>query len=108
MIFLVYHFDMSKYSFDSRELWTEYNEEEGSRKDSDGPNFPEDYDVVAAIEADSIDEVFEKTNSIENHWSGNPGVIPIKKECRSTSLGDIVVNKAGKKFLCAYIGWKEI
>jgi len=75
------------------------------------PLFPEEYEPVAAVEADSIDEVFEKTNHITQNWENNKGVIALHtfgKQHRSTSVGDVVVDDSNKPLICASCGWKEI
>ena len=108
MIFLVYHFDMEKYSccFDK---WYRVDALAGTATPTDALKFPEDYEVVAAVEADDIDDVFRKTNHIEEDWTTNEGVIPTKPNgCRSTSVGDVIVDAAGNRKICASVGWKDI
>jgi len=105
MIFLVYHFDMEKYHY----LFGSWGEiKDNKRVDSEGPSFPEDYEVVAAVEADNIEHVFEKTNHIDRDWTENEGVIPTKTRVRSTSCGDVVVDGSGNRLICASMGWEKI
>jgi len=112
MIYVVYHFDMNKYSC-SFDKWYSLNEIAGTREPCEAPKFPEEYRPVAAVEADDIEEVFNKTNHIDTDWADNDGVIPIGAKARSTSVGDVVVCAGEKARLCTRSiclgkGWKEI
>ena len=72
------------------------------------PHFPEDYDFIARVEAEELEDVFALTNHIEWNWMDNSGVFPIVKEARSTSVGDVVKDlRTGEYFLCERIGWKK-
>lgn len=66
------------------------------------------YVPVAEVSAESLDEVFTLTNSIESVWWENPRVKTLFKGegCRSTSVGDIVVDVLGRGYFCARIGWE--
>jgi len=72
--------------------------------------FPQDYDKVAVVEADDVDQVFSMTNHIEDSWTKNRGVLelPMGQAVRSTSVGDVVVCPDGKKMYCEPTGWTEI
>ena len=70
--------------------------------------FPTDYEKVALIEAEDIGDTFRITNHIEHDWTTNPEVIKVYGRCRSTSVGDVMVNEDGTKFYCDMVGWKEI
>lgn len=69
--------------------------------------FPEDFEHVADVEAETLHDVFSLTNHIDDVWYKNEGVTVIK-ESRSTSVGDIVVDEAGVKHRCDPIGWTQI
>jgi len=97
---------MNKYHYCFDEWVKVENNQESS--ESIGPNFPKEYQAVAAVEANNIEEVFEKTNHIDKNWAENKGVIPIVCQARSTSVGDIVVDDSGNRKICAGQGWKEI
>jgi hypothetical protein len=67
--------------------------------------FPQDYELVAEVESDELEVVYEFTNHIHQEWWKNEGV-KLVKESRSTSVGDVVeIN--GKRFLCGMTGWVE-
>jgi len=50
---------------------------------------------------------FFRTNSIDKLWTDNDGVAPVRREIRSTSVGDIVERSDGRLMLCAFAGWTE-
>jgi hypothetical protein len=70
------------------------------------PKWPEEYDLVASVETDSIEEAFRLTNHISCAWWDNQEVTTVKKS-RSTSVGDIIVTNEGV-FHCESTGWKKI
>ena len=76
--------------------------------DENKPSFPKDYHKVADVEATTLDEAYEKTNTISQPWVKNVGVKPVETTgCRSTSCGDVV--ELGRKYyFCEMFGWKEI
>jgi hypothetical protein len=63
------------------------------RKTARAPAFSpfDHYEMVAEVESDDLDEVFEKTNSIDAPWVFNQGVAPVRDRLRSTSVGDVMV-----------------
>jgi hypothetical protein len=64
------------------------------------------YLLVAEVDAVDIEEVYEKTNTINKHWRTNNGVIATTKIAgRSTSVGDIVQSEEGAIWLCMSMGW---
>jgi hypothetical protein len=72
--------------------------------------FPKGYLYIADVETNDINKVYELTNNIDNQWFANPGVTahcPARYHGRSTSVGDVVVDENGKRFVCASVGWKE-
>ncbi|WP_411839823.1 hypothetical protein [Paracoccus sp. ME4] len=63
------------------------------------------YDEVARIEALEIHDVFRLTNSIDEHWSANEGILACAPRCRSTMMGDLVLDERGVLHACARFGW---
>lgn len=84
------------------------------RDTSDPVNFPEGFEQVATVETPDtglrgggdLGNVFYLTNHVTHEWWLNEGVTLIK-ESRSTSVGDVVVDAAGNRFLCAKMGWRK-
>ena len=78
------------------------------------PVWPLDFEIVAEVTVDgdtdeqfAIDMAFEKTNTINCHWSLNPEVKAVKTDARSTAVGDIVkIN--GHLYRCELVGWSRI
>jgi hypothetical protein len=68
------------------------------------------YRLVAEVTASGLDAVFELTNTIDRQWWINPGVTPRfqGEGCRSTSVGDIVVEAGGIGHFCASVGWVSL
>jgi hypothetical protein len=72
-----------------------------------------EYELVATIEKTpptdtEEDYAFFITNSIEDSWTENAGVKPVKKNLRSTSMGDVVKRSDGTLLLCSAMGWQKI
>jgi hypothetical protein len=69
-----------------------------------------EYRLVAEVRAEGLDDVFQLTNSIDAPWWGNDGVQAkfSGNGCRSTSVGDIVVDSAGVGHFCDRIGWVNV
>jgi hypothetical protein len=72
--------------------------------------FPGDYNLVATVEGEDLTDAFELTNTIENNWWKNTGVVAHfdGSGCRSTSVGDVVVMSTGDVMLCEPVGWKKL
>jgi hypothetical protein len=53
----------------------------------------EGYTQVATVTAESLDEAYRLTNSIDEPWQHNPSVTPARPDTpeRSTSIGDVIV-----------------
>jgi len=51
-----------------------------------------DFALVATVATQSLDEAFERTNSIDCPWQENEGVVvaPGGERARSTSIGDVM------------------
>lgn len=56
--------------------------------------FPFGFRHVADVVTEDIRDVFELTNHIEAPFWENPGVTLVKDPCRSTSVGDVIVQVA--------------
>lgn len=74
---------------------------------SDDAKWPETFLLVAEVKSDDLDEVFEMTNSIDNPWWENEGVLAKVAPCRSTSVGD-VLEFDGHPFRCEVAGWSHL
>lgn len=75
----------------------------------DAKNFPNEYVLVAHVKADDLDDAYMLTNSIHAYWWENPLVEAKKINTRSTSVGDVLVDKeTGKKYAVDSFGFKEI
>lgn len=66
-----------------------------------------DFEIVASVKTDDLDEAFKLTNSINKPWFNNPQVKVIKKSRRSTSIGDILEHN-GKMFVVVARGFVEL
>jgi hypothetical protein len=66
------------------------------------------YDHVADVSTDDLDEAFRLTNHIEGEWQKNAGVRSnIRCARRSTSEGDVAVKADGTRWFCAHVGWTQ-
>ena len=87
----------------------------------------ENYEMVAEAfiseseELSNVDMILEwmfvRTNSIDSPWYKKKykkftnRINPLKEECRSTSVGDVVVIKGNDKttyWRCGHVGWEEV
>jgi len=59
------------------------------------------WEAPSNIVAEALEQTFREFNVVEE------GDSHIARECRSLSVGDVVVAE-GKTYLCAQIGWTEI
>ena len=72
-----------------------------SSQSSDKPTFT----LVAEVDSDNLEEIFQLTNHIDHSWTQNKKVTVItKNKVRSTSVGDLVFIN-GKYFVCEATGW---
>jgi hypothetical protein len=70
---------------------------------------PDDIELVAHVDTDSLDEAFLQTNNIDHYWGDNLGVKVFGKEHhRSTSVGDFLETEDGKRFMVDNVGFLEI
>jgi hypothetical protein len=70
--------------------------------------WPDDFDLIAWINSDDLDLVFEQTNNVDKSWTDNPGVKVVRKNPRSTSVGDVIVTSKDIVYICLPIGWKNL
>jgi hypothetical protein len=71
--------------------------------------FPQGYSKVAVVEARDLCDTYRITNHIDAAWYDNPEVVELlNDQARSTSVGDVVVDEAGRAHLCACFGWEEL
>lgn len=66
------------------------------------------YDEVARIEAPQIHDIFELSNSIDHHWSENRAILSCLPGCRSTMIGDLVLDADEALHSCTTFGWDEL
>jgi len=69
--------------------------------------FKSNYKHVATVECEEFGETFSLTNHIEWAWWKNEGV-ELVEESRSTSVGDLVEDEAGKLWLVAGVGFEVV
>jgi hypothetical protein len=73
------------------------------------PTFPEDYTLVATVECKDEEDVFRATNHIDSDWTQNTEIVELHEEiCRSTSVGDVVVDEDNVAMYCAPVGWEDM
>ena len=70
-----------------------------------GSRFPKDYMLVAEVESDNLDDVFQLTNHIESDWTKNKGVRATLSGQRSSSVGDLFIDAKGDVHLVASVGF---
>ena len=63
------------------------------------------YRAVAEVDATSLNEVYRLTNTIDGPWVENPGVRATVRPCRSTSVGDVIVDPCGVAHGVAPVGF---
>jgi len=70
--------------------------------------FPEDYDQVADVEGDDLDQVYRLTQNLDGEdWTSGPRVSNVQiTEARSSSVGDMFVDEDGRLWQVDFIGWK--
>ena len=110
MSFKVYHFDMNKYICMFNNWYKYLADEFGNvydRKDCERPSM-EEYELVAEVDAETIEDVFRLTNHIDIPWMKNPEVETSLAKSRSTSVGDIVEYPNGDRVICCSMGWYKL
>lgn len=67
-----------------------------------------EYEKVATVATDSLNEAYDLTNSGSYHWDENPGVVAMPgRQRRSTAVGD-VVEVLGRLYIVAPSGWSDL
>lgn len=66
------------------------------------------YREVAHVDCGGIDSVFPATNHIDWDWTANEAVLVHADRCRSTSVGDLVLDADGEVHVCATAGWRQL
>ncbi len=73
---------------------------------------PNDYLEICEVDAGSLEQVLELTNTINHHWGKNVGVRILcddETRLRSTSVGDVVWDSRARKFyMVDSVGFKEL
>lgn len=69
--------------------------------------FPADYTCVAKVDTGKLEDAFELTQNHERPWRFNKKVTPNNKAAyyRSTSVGDIMVNRFTKVYVVSGTGY---
>jgi len=67
-----------------------------------------EYREVGIVEANSFDEAYSKTQNIFNNWTHEKYVIQHAGECRSTSVGDVIMDFMGRTMFVENVGFSEI
>ncbi len=70
--------------------------------------FPMQHTFVARVATDDVHRVYQLTNHIDRSWLENPEVTPGVTRARSTSVGDVFIDRAnGKGYVVNSIGLGE-
>lgn len=75
----------------------------------DAKPFP-DFDCyypVACVDTDDLEVAYRQTNHITHDWTTNPDVSCYRVRNRSTSVGDLAVNR-DKTYVVASFGFDEV
>jgi hypothetical protein len=62
---------------------------------------------VASVETDNLDIAFRDTNNIDQAWSLNTNVKAVRRENRSTSIGDLL-RKDSALYVVETLGFREL
>jgi hypothetical protein len=65
------------------------------------------FEYVAEVETEDLDQAYTDTNNIDKAWSTNTNVKAVRRENRSTSVGDLL-EKESKFFLVLDEGFREL
>ncbi len=69
--------------------------------------FPDEFAEVAQLEADSLNAAFAASQNLEDSWLKNPTVVSNREGCRSTSVGDVIVED-GIAYLVERVGFRKL
>jgi len=67
-----------------------------------------EFEKVATVFCEDLNDVFRLTNHIDRAWTTNPNVVPEGYEHRSTSVGDVIVDDDSVAWYVAPSGFKRI
>lgn len=67
--------------------------------------WPDAFEPVAIVASEDLDLAFEKTNHIDHAWRENAEVEALSDRCRSTSVGDVILDSKGRVHRVASIGF---
>lgn len=68
--------------------------------------WPDDFDLVAEVQANTPEQAFALTNHVDENWTKNPEIKHLMiPSPRSSSPGDIIVTNDGKVHYCRPVGW---
>jgi len=70
--------------------------------------WPENYERTATVNANSLDQVYAKTQHLHRPWWENPGVTAFGIAARSTSIGDIVQDREGQLWVVVDFGFEKL
>lgn len=67
------------------------------------------YNEVATLECRDLDDAYRLTNHMDKDWTLNREILSCNATCRSTSVGDVIVQMdEGKAFRCMPYNWEEV
>ena len=70
--------------------------------------FPEDYQLVAEVDTNDVDEAYYLTNDVDTKWWINERVTAHVVPCRSTSVGDVLVLPDGRGLRVHSRGYRRL
>jgi hypothetical protein len=70
--------------------------------------FPDHFTAVAEVETESVDDAYERTNSIHCGWWENERVTPLRGPTRSTSVGDVMELPDGSLLVVNGMGFAPV
>lgn len=74
--------------------------------DNPKPNF-KDYKLVASVNCEDLETAYMLTNHIDSEWWNSDRVACVEKS-RSTSVGDIIEDFEGNRFMVASLGFTRL
>ena len=99
---VVFHLDWKAVDADTRFKVTFDADVDTVRRLYDGSR--DTYRKVAELTTDDLDDIYRDTNHIERDWRENESVFWATDKARSTSVGDVIVTRAGT-YMVAGIGF---
>ena len=67
------------------------------------------HQFTAIVKARNLEDLFHKTNAIDEPWINGPNVLMVVTGAASTSCGDIAVDcENNEAWLCATVGWEAL